>query len=565
MEQIGSASEKFGRRHKIAALLAAAILGLLLSSSLVRAYGARAPDAVTADGGRYYGPLVDGKREGQGRIEWDNGARYEGHFTHGLYAGQGRYRSPSGYVYEGQFKDGVIAGHGRHAFPSGVVYVGDYENDAFNGRGRYQAADGAVYEGDFVKGDFTGVGTYRAKSGAQHTGHFLKWQPHGKGRFVDAKGNVYEGDFVAGQLSSAGTFIGIDGTRYEGEFKNWQYHGKGSFRYANGDVYRGMFADGLFEGKGVLTYAAAQQDGRTEDRGTWRYGALDDPAAERQKLANVETALYRQRPLLDKALAGLAPSDPGRINLYLLAVAGDGAQEVFRRETQFVREQFDRDYGTRGRSLVLANSRSTVGELPMATLTSIRESLAAIAQRMDRDRDILFLFLTSHGSRTHEFSLAQNGMTLANLPAKTLGDMLKESGIRWKVVVVSACYSGGFIDPLKDDHTLIMTAARRDRTSFGCADENDFTYFGKAYFKEALPASRSFAEAFSRAKILVADWEKADVAGEEGEVTHSEPQIHQPRAILQYLERWQQQLRQEPKYAGIAHPMQTAKAAVANK
>ena len=50
------------------------------------------PDAVTADGGRYYGPLVDGKFHGRGKIEWSNGARYEGDFAKGLYSGRGRMR-----------------------------------------------------------------------------------------------------------------------------------------------------------------------------------------------------------------------------------------------------------------------------------------------------------------------------------------------------------------------------------------------------------------------------------------------------------------------------------------
>ena len=66
---------------------------------------------------------------------------------------------------------------------------------------------------------------------------------------------------------------------------------------------------------------------------------------------------------------------------------------------------------------------------------------------MNRDEDILFLFLTSHGSPEHEFKLQQNHMTLRDLPARELGELLKASGIRWKVIVVSACYSGGFIDP----------------------------------------------------------------------------------------------------------------------
>ena len=112
--------------------------------------------------------------------------------------------------------------------------------------------------------------------------------------------------------------------------------------------------------------------------------------------------------------------------------------------------------------------------------------------------------------------------------------MLKESAIRWKVVVVSACYSGGFIDPLQDERTLVITAARHDRTSFGCADENDFTYFGRAFFKDALPGSRSFEEAFRKADAIVAAREKKELPKEQP----SAPQMQGGAGIAQQLKRW---------------------------
>ena len=146
-------------------------------------------------------------------------------------------------------------------------------------------------------------------------------------------------------------------------------------------------------------------------------------------------------------------------------LGGDGSQEVFRREVEFVRSLFDERYGTRGRSVALVNSRNTVATAPMATVSTIGEALKAIAARMDRDEDILFLFLTSHGSRNHSLTLQENYLALRDLPAAELAKLVKESGIRWKVIVVSACYSGGFIEPLKDDSTLIITASRADRTS----------------------------------------------------------------------------------------------------
>ena len=224
--------------------------------------------------------------------------------------------------------------------------------------------------------------------------------------------------------------------------------------------------------------------------------------------------------------------------MYLVAVGGDGSQEVFRRESEYVRAQFDERYGTRGRSLALVNSRATVASAPMATQLSITEAVNAIAARMNREEDILFLFLTSHGSRDHQLALRQNHMTLRDLPARELGHLLKESGIRWKVIVVSACYSGGFIEPLRDDWTLIITASRHDRASFGCTDEADFTYFGRAFFKESLPASRSFQDAFIKADALVAQWEKKEQPKEE----RSLPQMYGTAAIHAQLKRWWSQI-----------------------
>jgi len=420
-----------------------------------------------------------------------DGARYYGALRNGRFEGHGRLEWDNGTAYEGGFREGVFAGRGRLRSSDGRSYSGEFARGQFDGRGRFEAPSGEIYEGDFVNGEFTGRGNYSRPDGARYRGEFVKWRLNGQGRFIDPAGNIYEG----------------------------------------------QFKDGAFEGQGTLTYAAARSDGRAEVRGLWHdWRLVDDPdggqAAPVDALA--ETALFSQRRLLDDALAALEPGRPGVIDMYVLAIGGDGSLEVFRREAEYVRAEFDERYGTKGRSIALVNSRRTVASAPMATVLSISEALKTIAARMNRDEDILFLFLTSHGSRSHELALQQNSMKLRNLPARELGGLLKESGIRWKVVVVSACYSGGFIEPLRDDSTLIITAARYDRSSFGCADENDFTYFGRAFFKEALPASRSFQDAFTKADALVAEWERKDQPGQE----RSLPQIHSTPSINSQLARW---------------------------
>ena len=152
--------------------------------------------------------------------------------------------------------------------------------------------------------------------------------------------------------------------------------------------------------------------------------------------------------------------------------------------------------------------------------------------RMSPEEDVLFLFLTSHGDKGGRFSLSFWPLRLNDLTAADLKAMLDDAGIRHRVIVVSACYSGGFIDALRDDDSLILTASAADRNSFGCGNEAEFTYFGKAYFDEALRTTDSFSEAFDRALPLIAEREKKD------DYKPSEPQRYVGARIEQALAAW---------------------------
>jgi hypothetical protein len=339
---------------------------------------------------------------------------------------------------------------------------------------------------------------------------------------IGPDGSRYWGPLRDGAPNGYGRLVSPDGSVYTGEFRAGLFHGRGTILLRNGQVVEGLFVEGHLPGR----TAPAR-------------GATAEVDAERRQAAlAVETALLRQRPLLDAALAGLAPREPGRINLYVVAVGGDGTQDVFRREAEFVRGSFDQAFGTRGRSLVLANGLAD--RAPMATLSSLREALQAVAARMDREQDILFLYLTSHGTGEHELVLGQGGMMLRSLRAADLAAMLRESGIRWKAVVLSACYAGGFLDALRDEGTLAIAAARRDRQSFGCTAQAELTWFGHAFLKEALPGAASFQDAFRRALPLVAQREARERIAE-GE--RSLPQMQEPRPVAEQLARWWSQSR----------------------
>ena len=242
-----------------------------------------------------------------------------------------------------------------------------------------------------------------------------------------------------------------------------------------------------------------------------------------------EEFLYSQPRLLDQQLQRLQPGRPGRTDLYFLGVAGDSAQKVFLREIRSIYQIMLGRFADRERSLLLVNHAETLRFEPVASVTSIRAAVQRFAEVMQRDEDILFIYLTSHGSQEDGIALSLPPLQLQQLQPATLRKILDDAGIRWRVAVVSACHSGVFVEPLADDHTLVITAAAADRASFGCADENDYTYFGRAYFEDALAESGSFIDAFARARELVAERERA--AGE----TPSLPQISVGREIAAKL------------------------------
>src|SRR5262245_19477635 len=120
---------------------------------------------------------------------------------------------------------------------------------------------------------------------------------------------------------------------------------------------------------------------------------------------------------------------------------------------------------------------------------------------MDADNDILFLILTSHGTRA---GLAvKAGRLMQTLTPSRLADMLARTGVRHKVVVISACYSGVFIPRLANPDMLVITAADADHQSFGCRDKAKWTYVGDAFFNVALRQAKSLEDAFIVARTLV--------------------------------------------------------------
>ncbi|HYL72163.1 MAG TPA: C13 family peptidase, partial [Candidatus Dormibacteraeota bacterium] len=252
-----------------------------------------------------------------------------------------------------------------------------------------------------------------------------------------------------------------------------------------------------------------------------RLWVAEEPQAapEEDDAGQTETLFYDQPAQIAAAVARVQIVPAGKPAVYFVGFAGDGDQEVFRREAQFASEAFAARYGSAERSVLLVNDVEDRDSYPLASLSGLGQTLKVLAGRMRADEDVLVLFLTSHGSQAG-LEVENGTLPLAQLSPQDLREVLDASGIRYRVLVVSACYAGVFIDELKTETTAIITAADASHTSFGCDDDRDLTWFGEAFLKDALPGSASLEDAFHKAAALVSRRE------DEQHETHSNPQLY---------------------------------------
>ena len=254
----------------------------------------------------------------------------------------------------------------------------------------------------------------------------------------------------------------------------------------------------------------------------------------------------RDAALIDAAISAMPGNRPGVVDLYALGFGGDGTEDVFRNEALYFADLARQRLQARG-ALALVNHLDSVEgtPAPLASYDNLARALEGLAGRMDTAEDILLLYLTMHGTPEHELVLAFPPFVEDALIPKDLENLLDDSGIRNRVVVISACYAGGFIPRLRGRDTLVMTAARSDRTSFGCGSDSSVTFFGRAWMVEGLNHQADPVAAFDDAVTRIAAWELGEA------LEPSYPQIAADRRIRERLQTWRQQT---PAGTPLAYP-----------
>jgi len=243
------------------------------------------------------------------------------------------------------------------------------------------------------------------------------------------------------------------------------------------------------------------------------------------EIARIEQS---QPALLQAAAAQLAPRVAGATNVYAIGVAGWADQDVFIRELDGGLASLGAVLPIKDRTLRLINHQQTAASVAMANRQNLAAAVAAAGKLMDKKDDVLVLFMTSHGTQSG-FGLQLPERTDELKPQDVVAILDKE-GIKNRLVIVSACYSGIFVKPLANDDTIVLTAADENNTSFGCSTEREWTYFGDALFAQSLRPGVDFRSAFAKAKTLIDGWEAMDRAAP------SNPQGHFGAALVKKLE-----------------------------
>jgi hypothetical protein len=220
----------------------------------------------------------------------------------------------------------------------------------------------------------------------------------------------------------------------------------------------------------------------------------------------IEDALVDQHDRITAAVAALPPH-PDSAEMPVLAIGGEGYQAIFDREARRAADVLGARGG--GPALVLSNTPEQVESGLLASRRTVPLALAAMGERARPD-DTLIVYLASHGGEDASVSMEAPYIEFAPLTADDLAKALDAAGFKRRIIILSACFAGSWIDRLASPTTIVIAAAAADRTSFGCDDSRELTVFGEAMLGELADPGVSLATAFDRAKQRIAATEAAE-------------------------------------------------------
>ncbi len=153
--------------------------------------------------------------------------------------------------------------------------------------------------------------------------------------------------------------------------------------------------------------------------------------------ADAEAVLFGQSERIDHALAAVGRGSSPQPRAFFLGFAGVGDEKVFAQEISLAARVLGERYEIAGRSVSLINDERDLERAPLATVTGLQYALRGLGERMNPDRDVLFLSISSHGARDPAIAVANSQLPLNDLTDEDLADVLRDSGIKWRVIIIS--------------------------------------------------------------------------------------------------------------------------------
>src|SRR4051812_45513678 len=155
---------------------------------------------------------------------------------------------------------------------------------------------------------------------------------------------------------------------------------------------------------------------------------------------------------IQSALAKLQPQRPGVVDAYVVVAALDAAP-VFGREAREAGRVLARRFDAEGRTLVLAHDEGPDKADAEATPAGLAEALDSVATKMDRAEDVLVLYTTSHGSPDAGLNFRDPVLGEAVIAPIQLAAMLDHAGVKNRLIILQACFSGQFVPALRGPST----------------------------------------------------------------------------------------------------------------
>jgi hypothetical protein len=353
-------------------------------------------------------------------------------------------------------------------------------------------------------------------------------------------------NFIAQAINIALAQDAVPEGLFEGDWRPWLIYGAlwlwaltMTARLASSFDVRPRASAALTAGFAVLFGVAAWQFPDRPWQSDTPVAALDG----KPRLVLSQDIFEVQQGILRQAAASLAAERPGVVDAYGIVFSPYAQEDVFLNEGNMVTRVLEERFDAAGRVIQLANHATTADSLAWATPANLDHAIAAIGEKMDRERDVLFIYMTSHGARDFKLEASNPPLQVDTVSPGELRQALDNAGIRNRVIVVSACYAGGWVGPIADDNTLVMTAADATHTSFGCGVGSELTFFGRALFDEELRRTHSLEKAFAAAVPVIRKREE-DARKADG---FSNPQIQVGDKLRPVLRELEQRLDSSPK------------------